>query len=368
MAWYTLRNTDEIDSPALLLYPERVKENIALLKSSIDNVTRLRPHVKTVKMPEVVRLMQEAGINKFKCATIAEAEMLGIVQAADVLLAYQPVGPKIARLAALVEQYPQTKYACLVDDITAATAISDHFAAKQQRLPVWLDLNLGQNRTGITPGAEALELYAQLSTLPGITLVGLHAYDGHLHDADLTLRTKRCNDAYAGVTKLAKSIAIKGLPVPLIVAGGSPTFPIHAQRPEIECSPGTFAFWDWGYAQGLPEQHYQPAVLVMARVISHPAPHLVCLDLGHKSVAAENQLPKRVHFINAAEAVPVSQSEEHLVIKVLDNAAYPIGTVLYGIPYHICPTVALYDSAHIISEQNLEGVWKITARNRSILI
>jgi D-serine deaminase-like pyridoxal phosphate-dependent protein len=365
--WYTINNVEQVDSPALLVYPARVRENIELAKSRIDNVQRLRPHVKTAKIAEVVQLMQDAGIDKFKCATIAEAEMLGKVHAGDALLAYQPVGPKIARLAALIRAYPHTKYACLVDNLQAATAISNYFAAEQLRLPVWLDLNVGQNRTGIAPGPAALDLYTQLHTLPGLAPAGLHAYDGHLHDTDLGLRTERCNTAYKMVSALAEAITEKGLPAPQIIAGGTPTFPIHAQRSGIECSPGTFVFWDWGYQQHLPEQSFHYAALVLARVISIPGDQLLCLDLGHKSVAAENPLP-RVHFLNAPEAQPVSQSEEHLVVKVPDTAQYPVGTVFYGVPYHICPTVALYDKAYTIIDNAYAGSWDVIARNRSIII
>jgi len=366
--WYSLENIAQIDSPALLVYPDRIKENIELVKSRIDDVQRLRPHVKTVKMAEAVQLMQEAGIHKFKCATIAEAEMLGMVQAADVLLAYQPVGPKIARLLALVQKYPQTAFSCLVDNIATATAIAGHFSAQKLSMPVYIDLNVGQNRTGIAPGNGALDLYTQLTALDGVTPVGLHAYDGHLHDEAIEIRTQRCNLAYEPVAALAQAITGKGLPSPKIVAGGSPTFPIHAQRSNIECSPGTFAFWDWGYQQHLPDQTYNLAALVLTRVVSHPAAGLLCLDLGHKAVAAENPLSSRVHFLNAPEAVPVSQSEEHLVIKVPDAAAYPVGTALYGVPYHICPTVALYDKAYTVVHNTGNGQWPVIARNRAILI
>jgi D-serine deaminase-like pyridoxal phosphate-dependent protein len=268
----------------------------------------------------------------------------------------------------LVRAYPHTKFSCLVDDLMAATAISNHFSGMHQPLSVWLDLDLGQHRTGIVPGPVALDLYVQLHTLPGLTPAGLHAYDGHLHDDDFEVRTERCNAAYEQVTVLAEAIMAKGLPKPHIVAGGSPTFPIHAKREEIGCSPGTFVFWDWGYQQHLQEQTYHYAALVLARVISHPAGHLICLDLGHKSVAAENPLPRRVHFLNAPEAEPVSQSEEHLVLKVPDAAAYPIGTVFYGVPYHICPTVALYDKAYTIVDNAYAGAWEVIARDRSIII
>src|SRR5205809_6117251 len=112
--WYEINNVDQVDSPALVIYADRVRENIKTLMSSIDNVDRLRPHIKTHKSLEVSRLMLEAGIKKFKCATIAEAEMLAVAGAPDVLLAYQPVGPKAERLAALKKKFPNVSWSCLI--------------------------------------------------------------------------------------------------------------------------------------------------------------------------------------------------------------------------------------------------------------
>src|SRR4030095_1079247 len=96
-AWYQIEDIDKIDSPALVIFPERVKANIQTAISMVGDVNRLRPHVKTNKPHDASRLMLDAGITKFKCATIAEAEMLGAIGAPDVLLAYQPLGPKLER-------------------------------------------------------------------------------------------------------------------------------------------------------------------------------------------------------------------------------------------------------------------------------
>src|SRR5665647_2460455 len=122
--WYDIQNVDQIDSPALVVYLQRIKENIEMAKSMIDDPSRLRPHVKTNKCKEATLLMMNAGINKFKCATIAEAEMLGICRAPDVLLAYQPVGPKLNRFISLVKKYGETKFSCLIDNEETATHIS----------------------------------------------------------------------------------------------------------------------------------------------------------------------------------------------------------------------------------------------------
>jgi len=115
----------------------------------------------------------------------------------------------------------------------------------------------------------------------------------------------------------------------------------------------------------LPDLPFIYAALVISRVISVVDDHHICIDLGHKSVAAENPLP-RVHFLNAPEAEPVAQSEEHLVLEVADINAYPIGCVLYGVPVHICPTVALYDKAYVVRNHEAGETWNVVARNRCI--
>ena len=364
--WWEVKNIAEIDSPALLVYVERVKENIRLLIGMVSDTSHLRPHVKTHKMAEVSDLMMEAGICKFKCATIAEAEMLAITGAKDVLLAYQPVGPKINRFVQLIQAYPATHFACLLDNTINAVLLAEKVEEASMVLDVFIDLNVGMNRTGIKP-ADAMQMVDCIQQLPQLKLAGLHGYDGHIRDTDLTIRQHKSDDGFNQVLQLEKEISSKYPGKLSLVIGGSPSFPTHALRKGIECSPGTFIFWDWGYKHQLPDEPFDYAALVISRVISIVDEHTVCTDLGHKSVAAENPLP-RVHFLNAPDAVPVAQSEEHLVLKVPDAAKYQVGDVLYGVPVHICPTVALYDQARIVRNQSVYTSWKVVARDRSIHI
>ncbi|WPU91057.1 D-TA family PLP-dependent enzyme [Mucilaginibacter sabulilitoris] len=368
MNWFTIDDIEKLDTPALVVYPDRVKANIDMLVGMIDDVARLRPHVKTYKNKEVTLLLLAAGIHKFKCATIAEAELLAMCKAPDVLLAYQPVGPKLYRFIKLIHTYPDSKFSCLVDNAVAAKEISDEAKRYKVNINVYLDLNVGMNRTGIKAGFEALQLYMDCDVLPGIHPVGLHAYDGHIHDVDLDVREERCNDSFAPVLKLQRDVKQKGYPEPIIVAGGSPTFPIHAQRADVECSPGTFVYWDKGYQLGMPEQPFLPAALVITRVISLPGSTKLCLDVGHKSISAENELAKRIYFLNAPELKPIAQSEEHLVVDAGENHTYQIGDVLYGIPHHVCPTVALYERAYVVENNVLNSEWLNTARDRKITI
>lgn len=366
--WYTIHDIHLLDTPALTVFPAHVKQNIRTALAMIGEVHRLRPHVKTHKSPEALQLMLDAGITKFKCATIAEAEMLGRAGAPDVVLAYQAMGPKLQRLINLIKTYPKTTYACLTDNEAIARAQSAAFAAAGIRTPVYVDLNIGMNRSGIVPGPKAYSLYQLLHQLEGVHPAGLHAYDGHLRQTDFTARKAACDAAFALVEDFQAKLVQAGFLVPTIVIGGSPAFSIHAKRNRVECSPGTFIYWDKCYSDLCPEQEFLPATVLVTRIISLPSPNRVCTDLGHKSVGAENDLTRRLYFLNAEEVKPVGQSEEHLVLEVPEGHTFKPGDVLYAIPYHVCPTVALYERMPTIENGRITGEWHNVARDRKILI
>lgn len=362
--WYKINNIEQIDSPALVVYPDRVAENIQKTIEIAGKVERLRPHVKTNKISEVCNMMLQAGISKYKCATIAEAEMLAMVGAPDVLLAYLPVGPKIIRLLNLVKAYPRTCFSCLIDCEINATTIEEICRKDNITLNVFIDLNVGMNRTGILP-EKASGLVKHIQGLSGLRLVGLHAYDGHIHNEDLEERKRAADISFGKAWDLYQTIQ-PFFTYPLVmVVGGTPTFPIHIKRRYCECSPGTFVFWDWGYKHMLKDLPFEYAALVISRVISIIDEYHICIDLGYKSVAAESPLP-RVYFLNAPEAIPSAQSEEHLVLKVPDSNKYTVGDVFYGVPKHICPTVALYEKAFVVENNEMKKKWHVIARNRTI--
>lgn len=364
-SWYEFANVAEVDSPALLIFPDRAEENVRRMISLAGGPERLRPHVKTHKLAELVRMQMALGINKFKCATIAEAEMVAGCGAPDVLLAYQPVGPKVQRLIQLIQKFPHTDFSTIADDATAIQALSAAAVKADVKIKVFLDLDCGMHRCGVPFGPKAIELYRLLAAQPGLEPQGFHVYDGHIDDEDVTLRTKKCDDIFDSVMALRRELS--GLPVPKIVAGGSPTFSIYARHPEVECSPGTCILWDAAYGASLPDMDFLNATLVLTRVVSKPGDNRLCLDLGHKAVAAEKPQP-RVRFLNLPDAQAVIHSEEHLVIETARAAEFAVGDVLYGVPRHVCPTVALHAEAVVIRNGVAETRWRITARDRKISV
>ena len=365
--WYVIDREDVVTSPALLVYPDRMSENIRRMVEMAGRPSRLRPHLKTTKLPQVVQALLAQGIDRFKVATIAEAEMAARSGAPDVLLAYQPVGPNVGRLIDLIETFPATRFLALADDEGAIRALSAAAVARRVTIPLLLDLDTGMHRSGIAPGPPAAALYAVIASLPGLEARGFQVYDGHVRERDVARRKAQCDEEFAPVQTLREELTRQGLRVPLVVAGGSPTFPAHAQRPDVECSPGTLVFSDLGTARNFPDLDFLPAALVFTRVVSHPGSGRVCVDLGHKAVAAENPHP-RVDFLNLPGAQAVGHSEEHLVLETPRAAEFPVGSSLYGLPWHICPTVALHDEAVIVRDGTVVDRWPVTARTRKISV
>ncbi len=378
--WFSVANANEIASPALLLFADRIRENIRRMIAIAGSVERLRPHMKTHKLAEVIRMQMEQGITKFKCATIAEAEMTASCGAPDVLLAYQPVGPNVQRLVELAKAFPNTKVSVIADDAEVIKALSAA-ASPGVRAPfqttavgggsikieVLLDLDCGQHRTGVEPGPKAVELYRLIASSQGLKPGGLHAYDGNIHDSDLTVRTLKCEDAFSPIAALRRELVRAGLPVPRVVAGGTPTFPMHAKRGEVECSPGTCVLWDAGYATNLPDLEFLPAAVLLTRVVSKPGFNRLCLDLGHKAVASEIPQP-RVQFLNLPHAKIIGHNEEHLVVETSDADAFKVGDCIYALPWHVCPTVALHSEAVVVEAGQALQRWKIVARQRKLTI
>lgn len=363
--WYELNDPMQAATPALLVYPERVKNNMATALAMVGgDVHRLQPHIKTCKAAEPIELMMAAGIYKFKCATIAEAALLASCGAKQILLAYQAVGPTLQRYIELQKAFPEIDFACLTDNLISAAEQEAAFVAAGIKGNIYIDINNGMNRTGIAPGLAALELYRYCAASTATNMRGLHVYDGHMRHTDYETKKQQADLAFKPVEELAAAITAAGIAAPEIICGGSPSFSVHANRPGVVCSPGTFIYWDHGYATICTEQNFLPAIVLLTRVISKPAKGLVTLDAGHKAVAAENEMARRVAFLNTTELVPLSQSEEHMVCKNEGDKVYNVGECVFALPYHVCPTVNLYDRVFTVEQGEITGYWKTVARDR----
>jgi D-serine deaminase-like pyridoxal phosphate-dependent protein len=367
-AWFHVENEADIPSPALLFFRSRIEHNLQLMLKIAGDPTRLRPHVKTHKTAEIIAMQLKHGITRFKASTIAECEMCAAVGAAEVLLAMPCVGINAHRLAELALKFPDTQFSSIADDVDTVRFLASAAQQHNVTLGVYLELDCGMSRTGIVPGDEAAILAHVMKDTPRLQFRGLHAYDGHIHDESLDVRRERCDAAFGPVLQFRCRLQGEGIIVKELVAGGSPTFGIHATYPDRTLSPGTTVLWDFGYGDKYPaDLPFQPAAVLLARVISKPGKNRITLDLGHKSVAPENPHP-RVRFEELPDAVALMQSEEHLVLETDRAHEFTIGQALHGLPRHVCPTVSMHGEAYIIDGGQTTERWPITARNRLITV
>jgi D-serine deaminase-like pyridoxal phosphate-dependent protein len=368
---YLITDTSAIYTPALIFYKDIIRRNIMQAISVAGGAERLRPHIKTHKTREVIRMEMDAGIRKHKCATIAEAELLAECGVADVLLAYPMVGPNCRRFARLVQKYPACALSVIADHPDAVRTLSEAIAASGKTADVLLDMDTGQHRTGIAPGAEAVQLYELLNRLPGVRPGGLHVYDGHNHQESYVDRESAAVAQLRPVLALRDSLEKRGLPVPRLVLGGTPTFPVYARMdfPGAELAPGTCILHDHGYGSKFADlSGFVPAALLLTRVISRPTPSRVTLDLGYKAVASDPPAGKRCVLLNVPDYEPRLQNEEHLVIDTPAAERFPPGAEVYAIPTHICPTCAMHRQAYVVEKGAVVGRWDIVARDRILTI
>ena len=269
-----------------------------------------------------------------------------------------------------MQKYPDVKFAVTADDSLMIAALSDAMQVAGTTIHVLLDLDSGLHRTGVVAGPQAAELYQQIVDSPGLEPGGFHLYDGHNHQTNLAKRTAAVRETWEPAARLRDEFATRGWPVPSIVCGGTGSFPVYAAMsdPAIELAPGTCVFHDTGYGESFPDMSFEPAVVMLTRVISRPAPDRVTCDLGNKSVASDPPRGQRVTFPDLPDAEQVLHNEEHLVLQTPLAERYQPGDELLAIPKHVCPTSALHKQAYVIEGGRVVEMWDVTARDRCLTI
>lgn len=351
----------ETITPQLVINKGQLKSNIEKVIALSGGTDRLWPHIKTHKSLEVVQLLLSYGITNFKCATIAECELAAMAGAERVLFAYPMVTVNIDRFLKLKEAYPRTEFHALTDDMEQLKLIDSKCKAAKVRANIMLDVNTGMNRTGI-PIDSLSAFYTQaLSNSQNIDFTGFHCYDGDRHETDFELRQSRAEVTYTKMKRI-----MEDYPCRFLVMGGSPSFSCYIRYDDVMLSPGTIFLNDNGYYSSFRDLPFPPAAAVLTRVISNPAPGYFTLDLGYKGIAAD-PVGQRGIILGMPNAKPVLQNEEHWVWSVENTEECPkVGTDLFVIPTHICPTSALYPFVIAVEDGKQIGCWEVTARNRKI--
>ena len=221
---------------------------------------------------------------------------------------------------------PETVFRALVDDPDAARALSEGMAGLGRPLPVLVDLDVGMGRTGIAPGDEAEALYELIDRLPNLVADGLSAYDGQIHDFDPAARAANAADGDRADARPPRPAASPRAPRPPARPGGDARPSRSTPRSTSRASNARRAparSTTSATATRYPDLPFTPAAALLTRVISRPRPGRLCLDLGHKAVAADPAGPR----VDLARHCPTpsfgGQSEEHLVVDTRRRRTLP---------------------------------------------
>ncbi|HEV7215175.1 MAG TPA: alanine racemase [Chloroflexota bacterium] len=367
---YAVTDLSTVPSPAMLVFRQYLEHNLDQTIAIAGGAEFLRPHCKTHKTREVIRMWLERGVRRHKCATLREAEMCIEAGAHDVLIAYQMVGPNVGQFVQLAAAHPDVQLASLVDDLPAATALSQAATACGITVRVLVDLDTGLHRTGV--GLDrAQALYAASAALPGLRLGGLHIYDAQHNSLAVPEQREAAVSASIGqINALVNDLASLGYAIPEVVGGGSATFPYYThQGAPFTGSPGTTVFWDHGYAQRYPDldPHFVPAALLLGRVISRPAPQHLTLDIGTKAIAADPPIGKRGRILGLEDAETLLHNEEHWALRTDRAGTYSVGDTVFVVPTHVCPSTNLHPVLHIVeADGSISARWEVAARQRTL--
>jgi len=362
---YALEGAENLISPALVYYKDIILDNTKRIIEMAGGPEWLWPHVKSHKTVEMIRMEIDLGITRFKCATIAEAEITAGAGAAHIILAYPLIGPNVSRFLKLVKAYPQTVFYAIGDDMGQFSSLAEEASRMGMNVNVLVDVDIGMHRTGVP--LDSLEsFYERCSALKGIQVKGMHCYDGQCKDPDLSRRKAMAAESDRKVLQIRDSLKRKGLECEILVMGGSPSFPCRTGDRNFFLSPGTIFIGDWGYYSALPDLAFTPGAAIFCRVVSHQGENTFTLDLGCKGIASDPAGDRGV-IAGLLEAKPVFQSEEHWVFSLPENIERPaIGSECYVIPTHICPSSALYAEIQVAQGGKITERWQVSARNRKI--
>jgi D-serine deaminase-like pyridoxal phosphate-dependent protein len=348
----------DIPTPALVVDVGALERNIRRMAAFFQpRASKLRPHFKAHKTPEIARRQLAAGsCTGLTCATVFEAEVAAPLSD-DILIANEVVGPAACRrVAALARRVAIT---IAVDSVAGLEAIGAAARETGAAVGVLVDVNVGQNRCGVSPGSEAVALAKRIVDAPGVRLRGLMGYEGHaVGIAGRTEREVSVRKAMDQLVSTAAMFASAGLPTDIVSAGGTGSYDISGVMEGItEIQAGSYALMDTDYARlGLPFEH---ALSVLGTVISRPVPERCVADSGHKSCTKDHGNPA-VKDISGASVLALN--DEHAILAIPSGCPLKIGDRIELLPSHIDPTMNLHDVVYALEGDVVIGVWPISAR------
>jgi D-serine deaminase-like pyridoxal phosphate-dependent protein len=345
----------EIDTPALLLDLDAMERNLAKMARFFSaGPTRLRPHYKNHKCPALARRQIDAGAIGMTCATLAEAEALVSAGITDILISSEIAGDR--KIARFVDLAPQVDIKAVVDNPRAVAALGAAGRSKGHRLGVLVNVNVGQNRTGVAPGEPVLEL-ARKVLAEGLWLRGLMGYEGHVaHQVEGPAKESAYDLAMGTLMKCRCLLEENGISIESVSTGGTGTHHLTPRFPGItEFQAGSYLVMDTEYANTCKD--FERALTVLGTVISKTEGERVVVDAGLKSISGEHGLPvvKTLGGLHLRKL-----NAEHGIIDILDpSVSLDVGDTLELWVHYSDATVNLHGHMYGIRNGEVEEVLRL---------
>ena len=358
----------DIDTPALVVDLDKFEANSARLMAALEGTgVRARPLAKTHKCGEVARRQVSAGAIGVCCQKLGEAEFMLAADVGDVLITGQIVGEtKMRRLARIARGYAPARVGVCVDNAEIARQLAAICLAEQVVLDVYIEVDVGQNRSGVADSAAVAVLARAVHENPAFHFRGLHAYAGLAqHRRGVPERRAAAHAAAERAGRARDAVLAANLPCEVVTGGGTGTLLYDvASGVYTEVQPGSYVFMDTDYARNAHDPQgprFENALFVLATVMSLQDERAT-LDAGLKAYATDLG-PAQPAF----EGWRVrSVSDEHTVLlRTDDRTPIKLGDKALLVPGHCDPTVNLHDWIVATRKGVVEAVWPIDARGKA---
>lgn len=347
---------ETLDTPSVLIDLDVAEANVRKYQAYCDeHRLKLRPHIKTHKLPFLAKYQLQQGACGITCQKISEAEaMIAGGGIADVLITYNILGPaKLARLRPLAEKVTLTVVA---DNLTVAEGLSEAFADAPAPLNVLVECNTGANRCGVATPAEAAALAGEIEKLPGLTFRGLMTYPP----------VGKASEVNGWLSEAKALIEAQGQNVAVISSGGSPDmWQAHLVPAATEYRIGTYIYNDRSLVSRGTCDWQDCALTVLATVVSVPSENHAIIDAGSK-VLTSDLLGQQGHgHVLGRDDLAIDQlSEEHGRIVSSGPIGLKVGERVRVVPNHACVVSNMLDNVEQVRGSETFGPVEVAARGQ----
>lgn len=359
-----------IDTPALLIENSIMLDNIKKMQKFADaNNLKLRPHIKTHKIPELAKIQLEYGAIGIAVAKLSEAEIMAEAGIEDILIANIIVSDKKIEKLGNLHKKCKNLSVC-VDSIFVAEQLRKT-ASDGKKLNVYIEIDCGFNRCGLSNFEEILKLAKFIKRTDELNLVGLLCHAGQIYSAKNEKEAERISRSEIQfLTGLKQKLKSEGIEITEISIGSTPEIRHHSDFGEItELRVGNYIFYDMIQVSLGSAEIKNCALSVLAQIISVPASNRAIIDAGSKCLGTERgahsfEVLKGFGYIYNKNAEIVRLSEEHGIIHY-HNEMFNIGERIRIIPNHVCYVMNLFDYCYLVDGDKVLDQFKITARGKS---